>query len=252
MFEMLPDRPTNRTRSKAVTGAIVAHVLAAVLFAATSLTAVEPLDPPRAAPLVFRASFVPPPPPPTPPPRDRPPREPVESVDQIEKPAQVQPVLIPPVPPVRNMPPEPSTSVSELATGSDESAGEPTGSGEASGIPDGTAGSSSPDPTAAVSPPPVPSGPIRVSGSVSAPIVVHKVRPRYPPIARAAGVQGTVECEATIDQKGHVVDIRVVSGNRLLHDAAVSAMKQWRYRPGRLNGQPVSVFFTLRVKFSIR
>jgi protein TonB len=60
--------------------------------------------------------------------------------------------------------------------------------------------------------------------------------PMYPQVARAAGVTGSVEVHFTIDANGRVQNIRIVKGNELLANAAVEAVKQWRYQPARRDG----------------
>jgi len=92
-------------------------------------------------------------------------------------------------------------------------------------------------------------GPIRPGGDIKAPVRTAYVAPIYPDIARAAGVGGTVVLECTIDPSGHVVDSRVISGHPLLNDAALNAVRQWRYTATRLNGVPVAVLMTVTVRF---
>jgi len=75
------------------------------------------------------------------------------------------------------------------------------------------------------------------------------VVPIYPDIARAAGVGGVVVLECTIDPSGHVVDARVITGHPLLNDAALNAVRQWRYTATRLNGVQVAVLMTVTVRF---
>jgi len=69
----------------------------------------------------------------------------------------------------------------------------------------------------------------------------HKVEPTYPPRARMAGVDGTVKLRATVGTDGKVRDVRTISGNPLLVQAAVDAVSQWRYKPYELNHKPVEV-----------
>ncbi len=75
--------------------------------------------------------------------------------------------------------------------------------------------------------------------------------PPYPAIAKAAGVQGTVILQATISKSGTIENLRVVSGPAMLQQAALDAVKTWRYRPYLLNGQPVEVETTVNVVFSL-
>jgi protein TonB len=90
---------------------------------------------------------------------------------------------------------------------------------------------------------------IRVSQGVTSGLLIHKVEPEYPAIARSARIQGQVVLEAIIAKNGTVQDLRVVSGHPLLVNAAISAVKQWRYRPYLLNGVPVEVETRVIVTF---
>ena len=71
--------------------------------------------------------------------------------------------------------------------------------------------------------------------------------PVYPPIARAAGIQGIVIIEATIDADGRVVNARILRSVPLLDQAALDAVRSWEYTPTTLNGVPVPVVMTVTV-----
>jgi protein TonB len=73
----------------------------------------------------------------------------------------------------------------------------------------------------------------------------------YPAIAQAAKVQGIVELEATIDERGVVRNVKVVRSVPLLDQAAIAAVSTWRYTPTQLNGVAVPVVMTVRVAFSL-
>lgn len=94
--------------------------------------------------------------------------------------------------------------------------------------------------------------PIRAGGKIKPPTRVVYVPPAYPEIARAAGVSAMVVLECTIDPAGHVADVRVVTGHPLLNDAALTAVRQWRYTPTLLNDVPVPVLMTVTVRFVAR
>lgn len=100
-------------------------------------------------------------------------------------------------------------------------------------------------------PPPVPPvrAPIRVGGDIRPPRKLRHVAPGYPAIAAHAAVTGTVVLEATISRSGIVTDVRVLRSVPLLDAAAVEAVRQWRYEPSRLNGEPVAVLLTVTVRF---
>ncbi len=93
--------------------------------------------------------------------------------------------------------------------------------------------------------------PLRVGGDLPPPRKVLNVPPRYPADALAARISGLVIIRAVIDASGAVTDARVVSGVPLLDDAALEAVRQWRYEPARLNGEPVPVVMTVTVNFSL-
>jgi protein TonB len=93
---------------------------------------------------------------------------------------------------------------------------------------------------------------MRISSGVAASIAVYKATPLYPIIAKTAGVQGTVVLAATISKAGTVDDLRVVSGPPMLQLAALNAVRQWRYKPYLLNGEPVAVETTVNVIFTLQ
>jgi periplasmic protein TonB len=99
---------------------------------------------------------------------------------------------------------------------------------------------------------PLPEGPLRVGGDVSAPVALSQVPPQYPMMARSSRVEGQVKLEAVIRRDGTVGDIKVVQGLRMgCTEAAITALKQWRFRPGERNGVPVDVYYTLTVGFKL-
>jgi len=101
-------------------------------------------------------------------------------------------------------------------------------------------------------PPPkvtAPAEPVRVGGNVREPRPVKVVPPIYPPLASRARVSGMVVLEATLTAQGTVEEIRVISGHPLLIEAAIACVKQWQYEPTLLNGTPVAVILTARVRF---
>jgi len=92
---------------------------------------------------------------------------------------------------------------------------------------------------------------VRVSQGVSAGLVIHRVQPNYPPLAKTARVQGQVMLAAIIGKDGTIQNLHVVSGHPLLTQAALDAVKQWRYKPYILNGEPVEVDTTIAVNFTL-
>jgi periplasmic protein TonB len=91
----------------------------------------------------------------------------------------------------------------------------------------------------------------RVSGGVMEGMLVHRALPVYPTMARNTHTAGRVELQATISREGTIENLRVVGGPPLLQQAAIDAVKQWRYRPYLLNGEPVEVETTINVDFKL-
>ncbi len=95
-------------------------------------------------------------------------------------------------------------------------------------------------------------GPFRVGGDVTFPIVLSQVEPVYPTAAREARISGMVIVEAVIDREGVVKEARVLNPLPFgLSEAAVEAVKQWKFRPGTLAGKPVDVIFLLTINFHL-
>jgi protein TonB len=80
-------------------------------------------------------------------------------------------------------------------------------------------------------------------------LLIHRVEPPYPPLAKAARIQGTVQLQAIIGKNGAIQNLQVLSGHPMLVTAAVEAVHQWRYRPYLLNGEPVEVETQITVNF---
>jgi protein TonB len=96
-----------------------------------------------------------------------------------------------------------------------------------------------------------PGVPVRVGGTIQAPRKLVHVVPEYPAIARASRVQGVIILEAVIADDGSVDDVRVLRSIPLLDSAAIDAVRQWRFTPTLLNGEPVAVVTTVTVAFSL-
>ena len=92
---------------------------------------------------------------------------------------------------------------------------------------------------------------IRVAARVVEANLIHDVAPQYPPEAGRARIEGTVVLLAVIGKDGSVEDVRVESGLPLLAQAAIDAVKQWRYRPYLLNGEPVEVDSRITINFTL-
>jgi TonB family protein len=95
-------------------------------------------------------------------------------------------------------------------------------------------------------------GSIRVDADTQQQKLVHSVLPVYPDAAKQAGVEGPVRLKAVIGKDGTVQSLRVRSGDAALVDAAVEAVRQWRYQPTLVDGKPVSVITTVTVDFRLK
>jgi TonB family protein len=92
--------------------------------------------------------------------------------------------------------------------------------------------------------------PVIIGGNVQESRLVNKIEPVYPQLAKRAHVSGSVTLTVDIDEAGNVSKVRVAGGHPLLNDAAIDAVKQWKYSPTILNGMPVPVIATVTVVFS--
>jgi len=124
----------------------------------------------------------------------------------------------------------------------------PSGPGIGPGVPYGFGDRAIPQPPP---PPQPPSKPVRRGGDVMAAMLVHQVDPVYPRIAIAAHISGVVHLHAIISKDGTIRELEVVDGSPLLAQAAVAAVRQWRYRPTLLSGEPVEVDTNITVLFTL-
>jgi len=141
----------------------------------------------------------------------------------------------------------------------EEAEPDPSAMGMQGGVPGGVAGGSMGGVLGGViggagggPPPPRPTQTrIRQGGAVTAASLVNRVQPVYPPLARQTRVAGVVRLRAIISKDGSVQQLEVLSGHPLLVQSALDAVRQWRYRPTLLNGEPVEVDTTIDVIFSL-
>lgn len=106
-----------------------------------------------------------------------------------------------------------------------------------------------------VAPPPAPENdaPIQVGGAVMKPVVIVRTEPRYTELARRAHAEGVVILQAVIDERGYVTDVKLLRGQPMgLDQAAMDAVKTWRFKPATLHGRPVKVYFNLTVNFTLQ
>ena len=181
------------------------------------------------------------------------------------EPARLIDIELPPPPPA----PRPMTATPEMPTVSPHAAPvvapasivpetwspsfEPSAGNVVSGIP-GSVGSDivgvpdAPPAPVVVAPPP----PVRLHRGIKPPEKVVNVMPTYPPVARAAHVEGIVILEAVIDVSGSVTSARVLRGHPTLDQAALDAVQQWRFTPATLNGEAIPVVITVTVQFKLQ
>jgi protein TonB len=100
-----------------------------------------------------------------------------------------------------------------------------------------------------VAPIAVKGAPVRVGGRVRPPKPIVQVRPEYPTLAKQARIQGQVQIDAVLDEQGNVIEMKIVSGPPLLYQAALDALKKWKYEPTYLNDQPIAVQMIVTITF---
>jgi protein TonB len=92
---------------------------------------------------------------------------------------------------------------------------------------------------------------VRVSSGVFQGLLIRKTQPVYPPLARQARIQGVVVLQAQISKDGNIQNLQLISGHPMLAPAAIEAVKQWKYKPYLLNGEPVEVETQVMVNFTL-
>jgi periplasmic protein TonB len=123
--------------------------------------------------------------------------------------------------------------------------------GVVGGVPGGSSGGVIGGIIGSTAPPPKVATPqkLRISTGVAEGLKIHDVQPTYPQMARIAHIQGDVTLQATISKTGAIENLRAVNGHPILIQAALDAVRQWKYKPYILNGEPVEVETTIQVKF---
>ncbi len=243
MFDDLVDSGEKKSTHKRWTVILSGIIQAGILF----IFVLIPLIYTEALPKGSLTTFlVAPPPPPPPPP-------PAAAVTKVVKPIariiQQGKMMAPTVIPKKiniikeeEMPPDVSGGVQGGVVG-----GVP--GGQAGGVLGGIIGG-----TNAGGPPPPPKPAqqrIRVGGNVQAAKMLRQVQPTYPQIAKTAHVQGTVILHAVIAKDGTVQELNYISGPPLLMKSAMDAVREWKYQPTLLNGDPVEVDTTISVIFTL-
>lgn len=244
MFESVtPPRPPRRQQIVTAIASMLAHAAILGLVAALPLLYFSETLPTPPNMLAFVVASAPPPPPPPPaaaPPAAERVRPKAVLKPELEKVTMAAPVEAPPA-----IAPERPLDARELIAGGVEG-------GVVGGIAGGIVGGI---PTMPAPPPPPPAParekPIRVGGDIEQPTLLHRVNPDYPQIAISAKKEGIVILEATVGADGTVDHVRVLRSEPLLDNAAVDAVKQWRYSPLQLNGRAHPFILTVTVNFAL-
>jgi periplasmic protein TonB len=125
--------------------------------------------------------------------------------------------------------------------------------GVVGGVPGGQVGGVMGSIIGSGAPPPKVAAPqkLRVSQGVAEGNLLRKIEPQYPQMAKVAHIQGDVLLAATISKGGAIENLHQISGHPILVQAAMEAVKQWKYKPYLLNGEPVEVETTIKVSFKM-
>ena len=213
--------------------AVVAAIVVPTLYAVGELPEIPTM-------MAFVAPLDAPPPPP-PPPAAPPPAK----VRESQPAAPTRPDAAPIEAPARI---EPESGFETIE------AGVPGGveGGIPGGVPGGVIGGiSEAPPPPPPPPPPARPLPVRVGGHMEAPAVLRRVEPEYPPLAARAQIQGVVSLEAIVGDDGTVRDVKVLRSVKFLDEAAIDAVRQWRYAPLLLNGKPMPFVLTVSLVFRV-
>ncbi|MGE5125636.1 MAG: energy transducer TonB [Betaproteobacteria bacterium] len=100
--------------------------------------------------------------------------------------------------------------------------------------------------------PPPPAKVVRIGGQIAQPKRIRYVEPVYPDLAKASRVSALLILEAEVDTRGNVKTVKVLRGHPLFDEAGIAAVKQWRYQPLLLNGEPTGFILTVTMNFSLQ
>jgi protein TonB len=100
--------------------------------------------------------------------------------------------------------------------------------------------------------PPPPARVVRIGGQIAQPRKIRNVEPVFPDLAVQSRISALVILEAEVDVRGVVKNVKVLRGHPLFDDSAMQAVKQWRYQPLLLNGEPTGFILTVTVAFNLR
>jgi len=211
---------------------VVTVIIVPLLYATDNLPQVPSM-------MAFVASVpdAPPPPPPPPPPAPK-----AEQAPQKELPADAYAAPVEAPSEIRPEPPDMPIASREGVEGG-------VVGGVQGGIVGGLVAAPPPPPPP---PPPAPKQTVRIGGNIQAPTLIKRVEPSYPEIALVAKVTGLVILEATVGTDGAVESVRVLRSVKFLDEAAVEAVKQWRYQPLVLNGVATPFVLSVTLNFSVK
>jgi protein TonB len=248
MFDTIvnPSSGVPRPRWTTTVLSATAHVVVMMALVLSTLYAADVLPEPRDTMAVFIAAPVPPPPPPPPAPAVT---KPTPATKAAVRRAAPRPAPMIAKAPVAAPVEAPASITPETGLEGGEFAAAGLDAGFERGIPGGVVGGIVGG--VELAPPPPPPAIVRVGGDISAPRLIRRVAPEYPPLAVSAQIQGIVILEATVDATGVVTDARVLRSHSVLDEAAIDAVRQWRYEPLLLNGQPTPFVLTVTVSFSL-
>lgn len=241
MFDVIA-RPSQAHSALPAVMSIVGHVVLVGLVVVIPLLYSTDNLPRIPAMMAFEASMpvTPPPPPPPPPPSTAPKAE--------QAPQKVLPAdaFAAPVEAPSEIRPEPP-DLPIASRGGVEG-------GIVGGVQGGIVGGleATPPPPPPPPPPPTPKQVVRIGGNIQAPALVKRVEPTYPDIALVAKVTGLVILEASVGIDGTVESVRVLRSVKFLDQAAVDALKQWRYSPLVLNGVATPFVLSVTINFSVK
>lgn len=243
MFDLITGEarhaPHHQSVSILASVAVHAAVVGAIFVATVVFIAAPIPETQMMMAFVTPASPPPPPPPPAPAAPKTPTRtEPVPTsghVAPIEAPSQIVPEV-------------PQADLGE--EGEEEVVG--VEGGVPGGIPGGVLGGLMPEIPPPPPPPPAPRKPLRIGGQLKEPALIHRVEPQYPALALARQMEGIVILEAIVDEEGRVESVRVLRSPGVFDEAALDAVRQWRYSPVLLNGRPEKFILTVVVSFRLQ
>jgi protein TonB len=245
MFDLISGGPRHPFHDRTMTPQIVSvtgHVVFLIAIVLPLLYATGQLPEVKTM-TAFVADVAPPPPPPPPPPAAR------QAEAARPQPVQTSGTFAAPLDAPSEIRPEPAgLTASEGVEGGVEG-------GIAGGVVGGIVGglvAAPPPPPPPPAPPAVVKGPVRIGGDVQAPALVKRVEPAYPDVAVAAKITGIVILEATVAVDGSVEQVRVLRSVKFLDQAAIEAVKQWKYSPLMLNGIPTPFVLTVTLSFSMK